>query len=198
MFIFYLCKTSNIFRALELVKPNTATVLQGNERWTIVFDIDGTLLECRDEATGINEKLVVHKEVIALRPGLFELLTYCLSKHNVVLWSAGHHSYVSEINELLFAHTGSRCQFSQENCHIGESYVYKILRYEGLDTLRTITVDDREDTASYNEFAHFIRVREFLATDPTSHKDIVLSQVLNTIETIVSENPQSRQQFNIL
>ena len=166
--------------------------------WTIVFDIDGTLLECRDEATGINEKLVIHKEVIALRPGLFELLSYCLSKHNVVLWSAGHNSYVSEINELLFAHTGRRCQYSQENCHIGDTYVHKILRYEGLDTPKTITVDDREDTAVYNEFAHFIRVREFRATDPDSHTDIVLHQVRSTIETIVLENPQSRQQFNIL
>lgn len=163
-----------------------------------MFDIDGTLLECCNGDVEINDKLVIHKEVIALRPGLFELLTYCLSRHNVVLWSAGHHSYVSEINELLFAHTGRRCQFSQDNCHIGETYVHKILRYEGLDTLRTITVDDREDTAAFNEFAHFIRVKEFLATDPESHTDIVLSQVKSIIEMIVSESPQSRQQFNVL
>ncbi|KAL1232732.1 CTD small phosphatase-like protein [Trichinella pseudospiralis] len=121
------------------------TISTNNDKLTIVFDLDSTLVfstrEKRFEEQCFMERI---KYYVAIRPYCRTLLETIRPFCNIVVYSAGGRKYVHHIVELL---DGEKKFFdkvlSRDNCQLENGFYIKDLRKTEYPLERTVWIDDK-------------------------------------------------------
>lgn len=178
------------------------------KKYNIILDLDNTLInaepssefpfsEMQEKATKFAFYNMEDYYIVFERPYLQEFLDYLFKYHNVSVWSAGSHSYVSFIVEniilpqdkperkveyIFFSH---HCDISKrkKKCLKDISMLYKTFKLPGFEGDNTLLIDDLEETYEFQK-DKVILIKPFNILDKGSEDDTELISIQKYIEDI--------------
>ncbi|KRY65242.1 CTD small phosphatase-like protein 2-A [Trichinella pseudospiralis] len=130
------------------------TISTNNDKLTIVFDLDSTLVFSRREIQ-FDEQCSIEliKYCVAIRPHCRTLLETIRPFCNIVVYSAGSRRYVHDVVEHL---DGEKKFFdkvlNRNNCQLENGVFIKDLRKTGYPLERTVWIDDKVESFPFQPY----------------------------------------------
>jgi len=177
---------------------------QLDNRFWLIFDIDGTLLYSCDNN---NKDITLTSDTINLhflsfdntdfinisvikRPGLDELLDYVTRFFNVAIWSVGQPNYVNEVVKILFKNkTPPKFVYNWTNCHRqflnNTVKITKPLSSTPAPKDKTLIIDDSLEVIDDDDLDNVIIMKRYEYPNP---KDKELRKLKNCLEKLLTAN----------
>eukprot|EP00906_Rhabdomonas_costata_P013861 RCo019869 len=159
--------SSLLFCGVESIPPQRA---EDKSKYTVVFDLDETLVFARDGT-------------VRPRPHIDRLFEVLKNRCEVIIWTAGVKKYAQQVLERIDK-TGALdfciCRHEawyQQPCNMGKNYV-KDLAVLGRDVSRTIIIENTPDNCVRNP-RNSIIVSDYVRDTPSDATLAVISNVLD-------------------